>query len=315
MFSELKIPEHDQQYFSTLLLFFICLLLQQPQAAARDCCSCLRFISAPVCTTTGKTDSVNCSQDSLALVDSTFGRGSVLQTNLGLLLEDSQALITAPLRIKTRHLWKLGTATAVLGLVYAHDQQLLDALQRQKHHRFYRNSREIGLFLEPAGLVRNLWPFYVGGLAGGYLVGYQPLEKMSAQLLEILIFDGVIRTRLLRRGIGRYRPLDERGPYFFKFRGGYSFPSGHTANIFQLATVLSHHLDSLPLSFLLYGGASTVALQRLDEEMHWPSDVLVGAIYGIVISKAVIHLHEKRKLRLSMGTQNGIPLYSIILTF
>jgi hypothetical protein len=68
-----------------------------------------------------------------------------------------------------------------------------------------------------------------------------------------------------------------------------SFPSGHTANAFVMATVLFHEFkDTKPV--LAYSGfvfaSATGALRVLNNE-HWVSDVLVGAGIGIMVTDLV----------------------------
>jgi hypothetical protein len=68
-----------------------------------------------------------------------------------------------------------------------------------------------------------------------------------------------------------------------------SFPSGHTANAFVMATVLFHEFkDTKPV--LAYSGfifaSATGALRVLNYE-HWVSDVLVGAGIGIMVTDLV----------------------------
>jgi membrane-associated phospholipid phosphatase len=64
---------------------------------------------------------------------------------------------------------------------------------------------------------------------------------------------------------------------------GASFPSGHTAQAFFLASLLAHHFHTnLLLSALLYGLAALVGLSRLYVGAHYPRDVLGGMIAGWV---------------------------------
>ncbi|MBI3333573.1 MAG: phosphatase PAP2 family protein [Candidatus Omnitrophica bacterium] len=66
---------------------------------------------------------------------------------------------------------------------------------------------------------------------------------------------------------------------------GRSFPSGHAAGAFAVATALS--LRWPRGRWLWFSLASGVALSRVALGMHWPSDAVVGALIG---SGAVIGL-------------------------
>jgi undecaprenyl-diphosphatase len=59
----------------------------------------------------------------------------------------------------------------------------------------------------------------------------------------------------------------------------FSFPSGHTASAFVMASLISHAypLLSVPVYFI----AVLVGLSRIYNGVHYPSDVLAGMILGI----------------------------------
>lgn len=64
---------------------------------------------------------------------------------------------------------------------------------------------------------------------------------------------------------------------------GRSFPSGHTAQIFFLASLLTRHFGIEPsVAQAFYGIAALVAISRVYVGMHYPRDVLAGAMLGTV---------------------------------
>jgi len=68
-----------------------------------------------------------------------------------------------------------------------------------------------------------------------------------------------------------------------------SFPSGHAANAFMLATLLAALLRR-GLWPLWYGLALLVALSRVYLGLHYPGDVLAGAVLGSVLTWLLLHL-------------------------
>ena len=68
--------------------------------------------------------------------------------------------------------------------------------------------------------------------------------------------------------------------------GGYSFPSSHAANNFAAAFLLSHFYRRWWVTF--YGFAAAVAFSRISVGVHYPSDILGGAVVGILCAGAVI---------------------------
>jgi len=62
---------------------------------------------------------------------------------------------------------------------------------------------------------------------------------------------------------------------------GRSFPSGHTCQVFFMATLLLHYFKAdLFVWFVLYAIALLVGFTRIYVGMHYPRDVLGGAILG-----------------------------------
>lgn len=74
----------------------------------------------------------------------------------------------------------------------------------------------------------------------------------------------------------------------------YSFPSGHTANVFAGATMLAieygEHHKWVP--YAAYGVATTVGAMRMANNKHYVSDVLFGAGLGILSMKAAYWMHQ-----------------------
>jgi undecaprenyl-diphosphatase len=60
----------------------------------------------------------------------------------------------------------------------------------------------------------------------------------------------------------------------------FSFPSGHAAFFFALATTTA--VFDRRLGILLLIGAALVSLARVAAGIHYPSDVLAGALIGFL---------------------------------
>lgn len=64
---------------------------------------------------------------------------------------------------------------------------------------------------------------------------------------------------------------------------GLSFPSGHTAQTFFVASLLISHFQlSFGIAVVLYSIAVLVAFTRIYVGAHYPRDVIAGAILGLV---------------------------------
>ena len=121
-------------------------------------------------------------------------------------------------------------------------------------------------------------------------------KKGALLILGLLTTTGVtdfICSQLLKNNIQRLRPpldgLDVilRAPHF----GTYSFPSNHAANIVALATFLSIFFPKLKWVFVIY--AFLICLSRVYVGVHYVSDVLAGAIFGLLIGWLVAQLFGK----------------------
>ena len=78
---------------------------------------------------------------------------------------------------------------------------------------------------------------------------------------------------------------------FFKssvtpFGKGSSFPSGHAAAAFSIATVIARRYgDHHWVPYMCYGVAALVAFSRIPDRAHFPSDVFAGAAIGYAITR------------------------------
>ena len=68
-----------------------------------------------------------------------------------------------------------------------------------------------------------------------------------------------------------------------------SFPSGHAATAFSIATVFAtQYSDIKAIPIISYSVASLVGISRLTEHEHWASDVFAGALLGYFCGKQVV---------------------------
>ncbi len=210
---------------------------------------------------------------------------------------DAGRFVTSPARIDRESALTIGGIAAVGGILFLYDQEILNGLERSRGNQLYDFVIDTGESIGDAGHSGKTFPFYLGGIVLGYLVGSEPLETISAELLEYQIIPGLLRN-VLKEMVGRKRPEEDHGPRSFKFGGGQSTPSGHAANIFSLATVIAHRVDYLPVTIAGYSLATCVSLERVDSGAHWPSDVFLGAVYGLVCTRYLLKLHDQNIARL-----------------
>lgn len=115
---------------------------------------------------------------------------------------------------------------------------------------------------------------------------------LLALLIEVTIVDGIVKNLVQRN-----RPFLEftEMKLLIEMPVSYSFPSGHTASSFAAATVLGKYFRKY--RYVAYGAAIFMGFSRLYLFVHYPSDVLIGAIIGVMCGIAAIKLMKYRKLK------------------
>ncbi len=117
-------------------------------------------------------------------------------------------------------------------------------------------------------------------------------------LIPVIVLADSVSSRLLKEWIARPRPCHEidgtaivQGIHALVPCGpGKSFPSSHAVNNFAVATLFSYYFRRLKWWFI--GAASLVALSRPAVGVHYPSDILGGAVIGFLLSLLVVLVWE-----------------------
>ena len=115
-------------------------------------------------------------------------------------------------------------------------------------------------------------------------------RKAGVQMLLALGVATLIGSAVLKPLIGRIRPFEANGfkDLLISAPKDYSFPSGHPAASFAAALVLFHR--SRKLGTAAWITALLIAFSRLYLYVHYPTDVLAGAVLGCLSGAAGIWL-------------------------
>jgi undecaprenyl-diphosphatase len=99
-------------------------------------------------------------------------------------------------------------------------------------------------------------------------------------------------TELIRFLWERPRPFVENNiNLLFSHSTTSSFPSGHAAFFFALSTVV--YFYNKKAGFLFFLASFLISISRVFSGIHWPSDVLVGALIGIFSGWLVMKIFKK----------------------
>lgn len=127
----------------------------------------------------------------------------------------------------------------------------------------------------------------------------QPRWENIALLLFTSIAVSGIAANIIKVIAGRYRPseLFEHGLYGFDFfhieRALTSFPSGHTATAFTLAVVIAYLWPKSAIPVWTF--AVLIGVSRLAIGAHYPSDIIAGAVLGVVSTLMLIRYWNTSK--------------------
>ncbi|MBQ7744810.1 MAG: phosphatase PAP2 family protein [Ruminococcus sp.] len=142
---------------------------------------------------------------------------------------------------------------------------------------------EYGIFLILIGIALLFWRSHrvcgiaeLSGLAGGFVIGNILLKNLVARQRPCWINTDVAMLVAV--------PAD------------YSFPSGHTLHCFIAATVLFYYDRRLGIPAAVM--AVMVAFSRLYLYVHFPTDVLAGAVLGVAIGAITICVVEAIRKRM-----------------
>jgi hypothetical protein len=131
-------------------------------------------------------------------------------------------------------------------------------------------------------------------LVAGYL-RHNDYEKGTALQCAEAYANSAVVDLAMKAVTRRQRPSDvpPGKPFtdtFFNggkspFKGS-SFPSGHAAGVFSVATVVaSRYHNHRWVPWLAYGFATVISFSRVTTSAHFPSDVFLGAALGYTITR------------------------------
>lgn len=173
------------------------------------------------------------------------------------------------------------TALTALALASTVDHRIQTEVQSQRG----ASGDDLARLSKRMGQPEVYAPVALGTLAVGLVSGDARITRAGGRIAGGLLLSG-LAVNLLKPLVGRARPSSGADAYDFRpFSKQDSWPSGHTAMAFALATAVSDEVRYTPVTIVLFGGATLTGWSRINDNRHWATDVVTGALVGIVSAK------------------------------
>ncbi len=233
--------------------------------------------SANMIAATGQTDPTRPQSD--------FPAG-VLSVSYGkLLLDDLVYVVRSPAQWSDEDWRNAGIAAAgvlVVGSILdrkAYERSV--KLREREHEQRAKNIERLGT---NGAVLAILGGFYVAGSLGNTESMYVAQDGLASSLIASAVI-----TPALKLIVGRRRPRENEGSLNLKpfSDKNSSFPSGHTTQVFVLASTIASHYDQPWIKGLAYGLATMTGAARVYHGAHFASDVAVGALVGTYVGSTV----------------------------
>lgn len=119
-------------------------------------------------------------------------------------------------------------------------------------------------------------------------------RKTGVMVIAAVFLSTILGEGILKHIFRRLRPVNEilkNGPLIAKPLS-YSFPSGHTACAFAAYGVIAKYSKKYSIAVFIL--AILIGFSRLYLYVHYPTDVLCGAILGLISARIVVYTFENK---------------------
>ena len=131
----------------------------------------------------------------------------------------------------------------------------------------------------------------------GFFKGKRGKIALCLLIISLSLNDSIC-AQILKPFFERVRPshMSIEGLNLLVSKGGkWSMPSNHASNMFSLAVILSYFYGRFKV--ILFFLATVIAISRVYVGVHYPGDVIIGALIGYIISWTVITIWVIIKMR------------------
>ncbi len=168
----------------------------------------------------------------------------------------------------------------MIGSIFAMDNKVLSLIQRRLRCSVLDKAMPIITSLGTCGVI---W-----GVVMLVLLRMRSYRRVGLIMFVTLLLCALITNLVLKPLVARPRPchISPEIPLLIPCPMDYSFPSGHTMSSFAAALIIATINPTFGvLAFLL---AALIAFSRLYLFVHYPSDVLAGTLFGLVMACSML---------------------------
>lgn len=202
---------------------------------------------------------------------------------------DAAAIVRAPLQWDDAMWRKVAMITGADAAAFGADESIAGFVQRNRSHAGDQFAKTI----TPFGGGRAL-QLSGAALLAGLAAHNLRLRDTGRDAIEASILAAGLITPAIKRVAGRSRPLENEGAFAFDpLSDNESFPSGHATNAFAIASVFAAHSTGWLVPGIAYTLAAGVAVSRVNDNVHFTSDVLTGAVIGTAIGRSIVARHRR----------------------
>ena len=216
-------------------------------------------------------------------------------------IQDEVGILASPSRTSKKDLFWLVPFGVATGVAIDYDAHAMRSLGRdpQRENRFEQISTYGGIYAPAAAS------------GAGYLIGdvtHNDLMRETAVLSAEAMADSAILNEGLKLAIERQRPYQGDGTGRFwpdglkTWPGDSSMPSDHAMIAWSAARVVSTQYNGWATRAVAYSLATTISVSRVLARQHFPSDVLVGSVFGYLIGGYVESRRSREAGHVSLST-------------